>query len=308
MKREGKREFTRPQGLEVRSHGACVRTRAVSCAMGIAAEAAGLRERGPSVTERRQQEAAAEEEAEASRNASRRRSIREAVGVVAANLGEAFDAAAAGIRGRVRMHFLSKTPAGLELEDERRKCLAEKGWARRSLVVHSVGASGAANLDALPGREDFGQGEGEAWLAAAVGFVDDNFDDEGGEVRSMDQRDRKVGLFGDFCERVGHGKFVQWVADAERGGYYSLKPVTQACARCSPPLRGNDALSTCACVCADDRVRGRGGASAARGAHLGCGDGVRRQDGSWPPVDAQGRYAGVPQRPVVQDNSWSEAG
>ena len=55
MKNEGKREFTRPQGLEVRSHGACVRTSAVSCAMGIAAEAAGLRERGPSVTERRQQ-------------------------------------------------------------------------------------------------------------------------------------------------------------------------------------------------------------------------------------------------------------
>ena len=125
MIREQKREFTlevtrqAPHWAASKERGACVRTSAVSCAMGLAAEAAGLRERGPSVTERRQQEAAAEEEAEASRKASRRRSIREAVGAVAANLGEAFDAAAAGIRGRVRMHFLSKTPAGLEFEDER---------------------------------------------------------------------------------------------------------------------------------------------------------------------------------------------
>lgn len=137
------------------------------------------------------------------------------------------------MRGRVRMHSLSKAPAGLELEDERRKSLAEKGWARRAVAVHSVSTCGAANLDALPGREEFGQGEHEAWLQAAVGFVDDNFDDEGGEVRSMDQRDRKVGLFGDFCERVGHGKFVQWVVDAEQGGYYRLVSVKQVCARCS---------------------------------------------------------------------------
>jgi hypothetical protein len=50
-------------------------------------------------------------------------------------------------------------------------------------------------------------------------FAEDNFNDNGAEVRSLDQRDCKVGLFGDFCkvglfgdfcERVGHGKFVRF--------------------------------------------------------------------------------------------------
>ena len=46
----------------------------------------------------------------------------------------------------------------------------------------------------------------------------------------MDQRDRQVGLFGDFCERTGHGKFVEWRADEESGGLYKLEMVTQVCA------------------------------------------------------------------------------
>ena len=40
-------------------------------------------------------------------------------------------------------------------------------------------------------------------------FEEENFEGAGTEVRSMDQRDRKVGLFGDFLQRVGHGKFVE---------------------------------------------------------------------------------------------------
>ena len=36
---------------------------------------------------------------------------------------------------------------------------------------------------------------------------------EDGEVRSLDYRDRKVGLFGNFLERTGHGQFVRWEAD-----------------------------------------------------------------------------------------------
>jgi len=196
--------------------------------MGAAAEAAGLRERGPSVLERRQQEAAAEaaaEAAEAERRASRRRGTSKVSRVLeSTTVGDAVD----GVRGRVRLHALSSVQPTLEIDDGRRKSLAQKSWARRSVVVHSVGPCGGANLESLPGREEFGAGEGEAWLEAAVQFVDDNFADQGGEVRSMDQRDRKVGLFGDFCERAGHGKFVQWVADAEHGGLYKLEPVTQA--------------------------------------------------------------------------------
>ena len=77
-------------------------------AMGIAAEAAGLRERGLSVTERRQQEEAAEAEAEASRTAGRRRPRSEALVAVAANLSAEFDDAGGEVRGRVRMHAIQR--------------------------------------------------------------------------------------------------------------------------------------------------------------------------------------------------------
>jgi len=85
-----------------------------------------------------------------------------------------------------------------------------------------VSGSGAANLEALPGREDFPAGaDGEAeWAEALLLFEEANFEGAGTEVRSMDQRDRKVGLFGDFLERVGHGKFVEWRANEEQGGLY----------------------------------------------------------------------------------------
>jgi hypothetical protein len=56
------------------------------------------------------------------------------------------------------------------------KSLGEKGWARRSVVVRSVGPSGAADFEAVPGREEYGAGEdgakaylkggrgGESWI------------------------------------------------------------------------------------------------------------------------------------------------
>jgi len=34
-------------------------------------------------------------------------------------------------RGRVRLHWASQSSTGLEVDDERRKSLGEKGWARR---------------------------------------------------------------------------------------------------------------------------------------------------------------------------------
>ena len=60
-----------------------------------------------------------------------------------------------------------------------------------------------------------------------LAFEEENFEGAGTEVRSMDQRDRKVGLFGDFLERVGHGKFVEWRSNKEQGGLYELKVVTK---------------------------------------------------------------------------------
>ena len=58
-------------------------------------------------------------------------------------------------------------------------------------------------------------------------FTEDNFEDTGIEVRSMDKRDREIGLFGDFLERVKHGKFVEWRADPEHAGLYKLEMVTR---------------------------------------------------------------------------------
>ena len=62
--------------------------------------------------------------------------------------------------GCVCTPFRSRGRSGLQLEDARRKSLAEKGWARRSVVVHGVGPGGAANLEQLPCREDFEAGSG----------------------------------------------------------------------------------------------------------------------------------------------------
>ena len=137
-------------------------------------------------------------------------------------------------RGRVRLHGVSQSSAGLEVDDDRRKSLGEKGWARRAVVVRAVEPSGAADFEAVPGREEYDSGEdGSAeWAKDMLEFADDNFNDAGNEVRSMDQRDRQVGLFGDFCERTGHGKFVEWRTDKESGGLYKLVLVTQVRAAC----------------------------------------------------------------------------
>ena len=46
-------------------------------------------------------------------------------------------------------------------------------------------------------------------------------------VSNLNPNPNQVGLFGDFCERVGHGKFVEWQPDEEHGGLYALKVVTK---------------------------------------------------------------------------------
>ena len=88
-------------------------------------------------------------------------------------------------RGRVRLHGVVQSSTGLEVDDDRRKSLAEKGWARRSLVVRSVGPSGAADFEAVPGREEYGAGEDGAaeWEKIILEFAEDNFNDAGIEVR-----------------------------------------------------------------------------------------------------------------------------
>ena len=55
-------------------------------------------------------------------------------------------------RGRVRPHTVVPSSNGLELDDGRHKSLAEKGWARRAVVVRGVGPCGGADLEELPGK------------------------------------------------------------------------------------------------------------------------------------------------------------
>ena len=78
------------------------------------------------------------------------------------------------------------------------------GMFVRSVIKRGVGPSGAAEFEAVPAREEYESGdEGSVkWAQDMLGFTDDN-NDGGIEVRSMDSRDCKVGLFGADClERV----------------------------------------------------------------------------------------------------------
>ena len=79
-------------------------------------------------------------------------------------------------RGRVRLHWASQSSTGLEVDDERRKSLGEKGWARRAVVVRGVEPSGAADFEAVPGREEYDLGEdgSAAWAQDMLEFADDN--------------------------------------------------------------------------------------------------------------------------------------
>ena len=85
------------------------------------------------------------------------------------------------LRGRVRRHAITQAVTGPELDDGRHKSLAEKGWARRAVVVRGVGPCGGADLEELPGREEYGGDEDGAldWAAAALQFAEDNFNGNG---------------------------------------------------------------------------------------------------------------------------------
>ena len=66
------------------------------------------------------------------------------------------------MRGRVRLHAVKKlVSAGVEADGGRRKSLSEKGWARRSIVVHGLGPSERDGVDDLGSRVS-------AWLNGGV--------------------------------------------------------------------------------------------------------------------------------------------
>ena len=98
----------------------------------------------------------------------------------------------AGVLRAGGRHAITQAAIGLKVEDERRKSLAEKGWARRAVVVRGVGPCGGADLEQLPGREEYGGDEDGAldWVAAALQFAEDNFNG----LQPRDERSRHPSL------------------------------------------------------------------------------------------------------------------
>ena len=166
------------------------------------------RDRGPSVTHRRAKEQAAEAAA-AEQKKAKKPSTKMALG---AALGLAGVAAAGIVYGRVRLHS-SPHSAVNATGEERRNALMGKGWARRTVHVHGVTPSGDAVLEAVDdvGRELFAAGEqgAQEHEDAFLDYLGGNFADARNEVRSLDYRDRKVGHFGNWLKRVGHGEYIR---------------------------------------------------------------------------------------------------
>ena len=80
------------------------------------------------------------------------------------------------LRGRVRRHAITQAVTGPELDDGRHKSLVEKGWARRAVVVRGVGPCGGADLEELPGREEYG-GDEEGFFGEG-GFLGSDYDSD----------------------------------------------------------------------------------------------------------------------------------
>ena len=125
-------------------------------------------------------------------------------------------------RGRARMHNMARKassdePAGSEAAAVNGR-LEAKAETRRTRVVRSLGAAGAANLGSAPSPEGL-DGNDEAFEALMFTFVDENMHGRAVQEGYLDRRDRELGLFGDFLEQRGHGKFVEWVFDDEREGW-----------------------------------------------------------------------------------------
>jgi len=78
----------------------------------------------------------------------------------------------------VTAHYIVQRSSGLEEHEDRRKSLAEKTWARRSVVAHGVSACGAANFEeVLVGREQYGAGDDASvqWTEDMLEFHEENF-------------------------------------------------------------------------------------------------------------------------------------
>lgn len=122
-------------------------------------------------------------------------------------------------RGRARANARHTMPVGTTNNEEfelHKRTLVEKGEWRRSQKVHEVTPADSAELSAAPDfLRDFASAADGAdrFEDAMLDFVDENLQASGMEERTADAKDLKVGLFGDFLEARGHGKFFEWVRE-----------------------------------------------------------------------------------------------
>ena len=89
--------------------------------------------------------------------------------------------------------------------------LSEKKKYRRAIKIDLKLPEASTALAAVPRRKDFAEGEEgrQAWKAQFNAYAGDFAYSHVG-TETVKGRMGAVGMWGDYCEREGHGKFVEW--------------------------------------------------------------------------------------------------
>ena len=105
---------------------------------------------------------------------------------------------------------------------EHRASLCEKKKYRRAIKIDLKLPEASTALAGVPRRRTFAEGEEgrKEWKAAFNAFAGDFAYSHVG-TETIQSRMGAVGMWGDYCEREGHGKFVEW----ERKEIGTLKKV-----------------------------------------------------------------------------------
>ena len=94
---------------------------------------------------------------------------------------------------------------------EHRASLCEKKQFRRAIKIDLKLPEASTALAGVPRRKDFSEGEEgrQAWKAQFNAYAGDFAYSHVG-TETVKGRMGAVGLWGDYCEREGHGKYVEW--------------------------------------------------------------------------------------------------
>ena len=94
---------------------------------------------------------------------------------------------------------------------EYRASLQDKKQYRRAIKIDLKLPEAAAALAGPPRRKEYAEGEEgkEAWKAAFNAYAGDFAYSHVG-TETVKRRMGCVGMWGDYCEREGHGKYVEW--------------------------------------------------------------------------------------------------